>query len=194
VEKVVQRMYANGCVTSLALLTLVTGISSDGAIKQEEIKPVKPVEVAVNREEFLKHRPSVTISRSLNVVREKEKPKKEVKKKEEWMDFTMTHYIADCEGCIGITKEGVDVSDTIYFEGRRVIAVDPRYIPLGSIVEIDDGEQVFKATAVDTGGRIKGRKIDLLVNTKAEAKKLGVKDIKVKFIRKGWDGKSNGRH
>jgi 3D (Asp-Asp-Asp) domain-containing protein len=110
-----------------------------------------------------------------------------LKKTTSWQSFTMTHYTAYCDtGCIGITKTGYDVSDTIYYNGRRIIATDPRYIPLGSIVEINDNGRVFVAQALDTGGRIKGRRIDLLVHTDEIAFGEGVKEVKVRIIRKGW--------
>lgn len=103
-----------------------------------------------------------------------------------WKSFRMTHYTADCRGCSGTTFSGYDVRNTIYYKNRRVIAVDKNLIPIGSIVEISDGENTFKAQALDIGGAIKGNKIDLLVKTKSEAYKLGNKSIKVKIIRKGW--------
>jgi 3D (Asp-Asp-Asp) domain-containing protein len=79
------------------------------------------------------------------------------------MEVTATAYVSYCDtGCTGITATGVDVRNTIRTpKGYRVVAVDPRVIPLGSIVEIN-GEK-FKA--VDTGGAIKGNKIDILVST-----------------------------
>lgn len=53
---------------------------------------------------------------------------------------------------------------TDYVEGRT-IAVDPRVIPLGSIVEINiPGEGWHQYRAEDTGGRIKGNRIDILVS------------------------------
>lgn len=61
------------------------------------------------------------------------------------------------------------------------IAVDPNIIPLGSIVEIE-GYGTFKA--VDTGGAIKGNILDVCVNTKEEAKRLGrIKNIKVYYAK-----------
>lgn len=101
----------------------------------------------------------------------------------EWMEFTSTAYVSDCEGCTGITKSGYDVRNTIYSpEGYRVIAVDPNIIPLGSLVEIEANGEIFTAKAMDIGGAIKNRKIDLLVNSEAEAFEWGVKDIRLRVI------------
>lgn len=85
-----------------------------------------------------------------------------------------TYYTAECEGCIGITYTGVDVREDITHEGKRIIAVDPDVIPLGTtvIVRTDNGEE-FKATTQDIGGDIRGKRIDILVETKPEARRLG---------------------
>lgn len=53
---------------------------------------------------------------------------------------------------------------TDYVEGRT-IAVDDRVIPLGTIVEINiPGEGWHRYRAEDTGGKIKGNRIDILVS------------------------------
>ncbi|MBR5156712.1 MAG: G5 domain-containing protein [Clostridia bacterium] len=59
-----------------------------------------------------------------------------------------------------------------------VIAVDPRVIPLGSkvYVESPDGGDSWVygfAVAADTGGAIKGNKVDLCYNTKSECYQFG---------------------
>src|SRR5690606_39187560 len=98
------------------------------------------------------------------------------------LNVTATHYTAFCNtGCIGITYTGIDVSDTITppeTNGRRIVAVDPNVIPLHSLVLID-GEE-FQAE--DTGGAIKGNRIDILVRTKKEAYQLGVKELEIIVI------------
>jgi 3D (Asp-Asp-Asp) domain-containing protein len=92
-----------------------------------------------------------------------------------------TAYTAYCNtGCIGVTATGVDVNNTIYHEGKRIIATDPNVIPLGSHVTLtlDDGT-VIEATSQDTGGVIKGNRLDLLVGTKDEAWDFGRQDVAV---------------
>jgi 3D (Asp-Asp-Asp) domain-containing protein len=61
-----------------------------------------------------------------------------------------------------------------------VIAVDPRVIPLGSrvLIKYPDGSTQY-AVAEDTGGAIKGNRIDIAKWTVAEARKFGVKPVKV---------------
>lgn len=103
---------------------------------------------------------------------------------QQWRTFEATAYTARCEGCTGITKTGYDVRHTIYAEdGRRIIAVDPSIIPLGSTVEVRlaDG-RTFEAVALDIGGAIKGERIDILVDTKNDAYQFGRQDVDVRIL------------
>lgn len=61
-----------------------------------------------------------------------------------------------------------------------VIAVDPKVIPLGSkvFIQYPDGHGEY-ATAEDTGGAIKGNRIDVAKWSVPEAEKFGMKDVKV---------------
>ncbi|MGN7387747.1 3D domain-containing protein [Sporosarcina sp. SAFN-015] len=100
--------------------------------------------------------------------------------------FQATAYTAYCAGCSGITRTGHDLRKSIYEDGRRVIATDPRVIPLGSIVRVTlaDGT-TFEAVASDTGGAIKGAIIDIAHETKAEALGFGRQTVEVRMIRRG---------
>lgn len=98
--------------------------------------------------------------------------------------FEATYYTAFCDtGCIGVTASGIDVSATIYHDGRRIVAVDPAEIPLGTAVRVtlEDGSS-FEATAQDTGGDIQGKRIDILVETTEEARRLGRHGVTVEII------------
>ena len=64
-------------------------------------------------------------------------------------------------------------------QAGRTIAVDPKIIPLGSEVKV--GDKVY--VAEDTGGAIKGKRIDLFVGSHSEAMKFGKKVIKVYIER-----------
>lgn len=61
-----------------------------------------------------------------------------------------------------------------------VIAVDPRVIPLGSqvMIKYPDGTKEY-AVAEDTGGAIKGHRIDVAKWTVKEAYGFGIKPVKV---------------
>ncbi len=66
-----------------------------------------------------------------------------------------------------------------------VVAVDPRVIPLGTklYIEAVDGSWVYGyAIAGDTGGAIKGNKIDLFYHTAAECRQFGRRQAKVYIL------------
>lgn len=87
-----------------------------------------------------------------------------------------TAYTASCEGCSGITATGVNIKAN---PDARVIAVDPKVIPLGSKVYV---EGVGEAIAADTGGAIKGNRIDVFVPSEQNAINFGVKYLKVTIL------------
>nr|WP_152419785.1 G5 and 3D domain-containing protein [Bhargavaea cecembensis] len=89
---------------------------------------------------------------------------------------TATAYTASCNGCSGITATGINLKAN---PGAKVIAVDPRVIPLGSKVWV---EGYGTAIAGDTGGAIKGNKIDVFVPTKDQAYSFGRKKVKIKIL------------
>ncbi|RDY88674.1 3D domain-containing protein [Bacillus amyloliquefaciens] len=94
-----------------------------------------------------------------------------------------TAYTAFCSsGCIGKTRTGYDVSNTSYYKGKRIVAVDPKLIPLNSLVEVTYRGNSFQAYAIDTGGDIKNNRIDILMNTEDEAKLFGRKAVKVRVL------------
>ena len=61
-----------------------------------------------------------------------------------------------------------------------VIAVDPKVIPLGTELFV---EGYGKCVAGDTGGAIKGRRLDLFFNTKSEVYNWGRKKVKVYIMK-----------
>lgn len=86
--------------------------------------------------------------------------------------WTLTYYNALKESTgknpgdsdFGITKSGRRVEDGV------TIAVDPKLIPLGTWVRITlPNGTVLKRRADDTGGAIKGKKIDVYVNASTKA-------------------------
>lgn len=94
-----------------------------------------------------------------------------------------THYSAFCPtGCTGVTATGEDVSNSIYVDGKRVVAVDPNQIPLGSTVRVTGGGYDFEALALDTGGDIGHGRIDILVESTEEAYNLGRADVQVEVL------------
>lgn len=68
---------------------------------------------------------------------------------------------------------------------RGVVAVDPSVIPLGTRLYIEGANGSFTygyAIAGDTGGAIKGNRIDLYMDTKSECINFGVRNVKVYIL------------
>lgn len=97
------------------------------------------------------------------------------KKASSTLTMVATAYTADCPGCTGITATGIDVRHST----PNLIAVDPKVIPLGSKVWV---EGYGTAIAGDTGGDIKGNRIDLLTESYDKAIEYGVHTVTVKIL------------
>lgn len=62
---------------------------------------------------------------------------------------------------------------------RGIIAADPRVLRLGSTVSITSGAYAGSYLVSDTGGAIKGRKIDIWVPSCSEARRFGRRTVQV---------------
>lgn len=85
------------------------------------------------------------------------------------LDMVATAYTADCAGCSGYTASG-------YRAGRGIVAVDPRVIPLGTKLYIPG---YGFAVAGDTGGAIRGDRIDLGFDSLSDAIQFGRRPVRV---------------
>jgi len=88
-----------------------------------------------------------------------------------------TAFTASCNGCSGHTATGINLRAN---PNIKIIAVDPRVIPLGTKVYV---EGYGYAVAADTGSSIKGNKIDVFFATKSEAYRWGRKNVKIKILK-----------
>lgn len=130
-------------------------VKHDGVVidKQEvSQKPTKPTQDEV----IVKGGSEFVASRGGDLIK--------VKKK---LIMQATAYCGDRTTATGRTP--VRSSDA---NGISTIAVDPRVIPLGSLVYVDG---YGKAIASDTGGAIKGNIIDVFLNSKSECSSWGRK-------------------
>ena len=124
---------------------------------------------------------------------EKQSPKDNKSKDTSSSDKTPSNY-----------KEVLDITATAYAPGAHdndqwgdktflgtqirpgVVAVDPDVIPLGSrlYIQYPDGKGEY-AVAEDTGGAIKGNRIDIAKTSVDKAQDFGMKDVKVFVVEKG---------
>ncbi|MCU1807273.1 LysM peptidoglycan-binding domain-containing protein [Cytobacillus firmus] len=137
------------------------------------------------KSDFIKPGLELIIYKNESVKKEASNPKTVVKtantnepaaKEGKVLTVTATAYTASCEGCIGITKTGVNLIDN---PDEKVIAVDPDVIPLGSKVFV---EGYGYATAEDIGGGINGHEIDVFIPGEQDALQWGRKDVKVTIL------------
>ncbi|WP_432694343.1 LysM peptidoglycan-binding domain-containing protein [Priestia aryabhattai] len=103
-------------------------------------------------------------------------PAQESKSVSKEITVEATAYTAYCAGCSGITATGIDLRSN---PNRKVIAVDPRVIPLGSRVYV---EGYGEAIAGDTGGAIKGTHVDLFMASQSSALNWGRKTVKLQIL------------
>lgn len=101
---------------------------------------------------------------------------------EGWELYTITGYTSLDEGCDSYSSTGINIEKwSRYF---NFCAVDPDLIPYGSVVLVKFQTGIEAFLALDCGGAIKGRRIDLyFVNNKANAFLFGRKELEVKVLR-----------
>ncbi|MGC4378407.1 NlpC/P60 family protein [Fictibacillus sp. Mic-4] len=149
------------------------------------------------------HTMSLKISKTLELNEIEYEPPEEAKKNEGVADdgkkikgvAYQTGYVATAYAPAlgGINGSGTTASGTKVVEGRT-IAVDPNVIPLGSVVALyipSLNEYSGLYLAEDTGGAIKGKKIDVAVKA-SKAKQFGVRNAQIAILERG-KGRSDAR-
>ncbi len=68
---------------------------------------------------------------------------------------------------------------------RHVAAADPALLPLGSRIRITGaGRYSGEYEIEDTGGKIRGRRLDLFIPNAAEAKRFGRRPVRVRVLHR----------
>ena len=96
-----------------------------------------------------------------------------------------TSYVATAYSLTGRTASGRLVS-------KGLIAADPRFLPLGSRVRLEAGNYSGEYLVADTGGAVRGRRIDIWTPTSKEAMHFGKRVIKLTVLSYG--GKRKAAH
>ncbi|MCM3177669.1 LysM peptidoglycan-binding and 3D domain-containing protein [Cytobacillus horneckiae] len=146
--------------------TPVTSEPVQEPVKQEPIKQ-EPVEQKPKTE-----KPAETVEAPKAENKEQAAPEEGTKE----LTMEATAYTATCEGCSGVTATGINLLEN---PDMKVISVDPNVIPLGSKVYV---EGYGEAIAGDTGGAIKGNKIDVFIPNKDDAINFGRQTLKVTIL------------
>ncbi|TPV42477.1 cell wall-binding protein EntB [Bacillus dicomae] len=120
-------------------------------------------------------------AKAREAIKAKEESKNNAQSAKRELTVVATAYTADPSenGTYGgrvLTAMGHDLTAN---PNMRIIAVDPKVIPLGSKVWV---EGYGEAIAGDTGSAIKGNRIDVLMGSKSKAMNWGRQTVKVKIL------------
>ncbi|MEB9927258.1 cell wall-binding protein EntB [Bacillus cereus] len=157
--------------------------------KVQEIAKAKAREIAKAKEEekareiakAKEEEKAREIAKAKEEERAKEASKNNIQSAKRELTVVATAYTADPSenGTYGgrvLTAMGHDLTAN---PNMRIIAVDPKVIPLGSKVWV---EGYGEAIAGDTGSAIKGNRIDVLMGSKSKAMNWGRQTVKVKIL------------
>jgi 3D (Asp-Asp-Asp) domain-containing protein len=86
-----------------------------------------------------------------------------------------TNYVATAYSLRGKTASGRMVS-------RGLIAADPRVLPLGSRVRLEHPGYSGEYVVADTGGQIRGKRIDIWTPSPGEAMRFGKRTVKLTVL------------
>lgn len=103
----------------------------------------------------------------------------------------VTAYSPDERSC-GASADNITASGySVWTNGGHLVAADTSLLPLGSLVSIPGYDSNGVVPVLDRGGAIKGHRLDVLFPTHEQAKRWGVRDLKV-TIYEYDDGEPNG--
>lgn len=100
-------------------------------------------------------------------------------------DTPVHNYVATAYSLRGRTASGLMVS-------KGIIAADPRVLPLGSRVKIEAGAWSGEYLVADTGGLVRGKRIDIWTPSTREAMRFGRRTVKLTILSLG--GKKRAAH
>lgn len=96
-------------------------------------------------------------------------------------------YVATAYSLRGRTASGRLVT-------KGLIAADPRVLPLGTRVRLDAGAYSGEYLVADTGGLVKGKRIDIWTPTSREAMRFGRRTVKLTVLSFGGKRKGIAAH
>ena len=120
------------------------------------------------------------LSANYNELEEKYQELKSKDSYIKWQEFEITAYTSN--ECGTVTYAGFEL-DKNYSKYLNVCAVDPEVIELGSVVlvKFENGD-IKPYVALDTGGVIKGKRIDLYFTDLDEAINFGRQTLEVSIL------------
>jgi 3D (Asp-Asp-Asp) domain-containing protein len=67
------------------------------------------------------------------------------------------------------------------------VAADPAVLPMGSIIRLHAGKHSGIYTVLDTGPRVRGRRLDIWFPSYRQAAAFGVRRVRLEVLRYGWE-------
>lgn len=102
----------------------------------------------------------------------------------------VTAYSPDERSC-GDSADNITASGySVWTNGGRLVAADSRVLPLGSLVAVPGYDGGAVVPVLDRGGAIKGNRLDVLFPSHEQARRWGVRDLKV-TVYEYADGEPN---
>ena len=142
--------------------------NSEEYLQQEKQEKQDKQEKQVKQDNKQINKPTTTLEISTEINNSPEAAPSSGGEKTTARSFTATAY------CLkGRTASGGGVR-------RGVVAADPRVLPLGTRISMDAGSYSGDYLVADTGGAVKGRKLDIWVASCSEARRFGRKSVKVR--------------
>ena len=94
-----------------------------------------------------------------------------------WM--RVTAYSPDAHSCAPFDDGYTATMKSVYTNGMRLVAADPRVLPMYSMVSVPGYAEGQIVPVLDKGGKIKGNRLDVLYPTHRIALGWGVQDLAV---------------
>ena len=151
---------------------------NESMLRKEHVYEITLVDFIVTYDRLFKNYQELYSSYQKQAILLKEQEALNAQLAGNWTPFEVTSYSQESGT---ITSIGIDLKAN-YARYLSIAAVDPEVVPYGStlLIKFSDGS-IKPFIAADTGGLIKGNRIDLLFSNKDEAINFGkiIKDVRI---------------
>lgn len=160
--------------STLGVLLLFSVISYSKALfQQQNPKGQQPGQAVAQSTDAAARNDSATSDAAMERSREVSSVAVTVAEKAESDTFTATAY-----SLRGRTASGAAPT-------QGIIAADPRVLPLGSRVRIEAGNYSGEYVVADTGGAVRGKRIDIWTPSSRDAMRFGKRAVKLTVLQLG---------
>jgi 3D (Asp-Asp-Asp) domain-containing protein len=137
-----------------------------------QVRPVSTIAIANESQDTIAIEPITNVNSNTDSDKDKKLVKKTVAVKSTAAGASRGAFSASAYCFTGRTANGQSVR-------RGIIAADPRVLKMGSRVYIEAGQWSGVYTVADTGGAIKGKRIDIWVPGCSEARRFGRRSVQI---------------